>query len=248
MQDDPSMPAGSRKKFTPDGTSKPYHGHSVICHVPPDSPLRPTLNRIRAALASHPLAQSILPGECILPDESSHMTVFICVRNRERGENVMPWLGAHAQAAVDQIGLDGDYNEWLDYTASRVAALAETLSPAAQPPYVLDLAPEIPPIGATIGLRLHPRDDALWDLREELSAATGIRHDNHDDYKFHVTLAYTVRQVMPDEEAELRAVVEKELVDAPSTVVFPRVALCSFEDMQNFDVEVVLGDVDEHVN
>lgn len=143
---------------------------------------------------------------------------------------------------MDQIGLDGNYNEWLDYTISRVEALSLDLPASAQPPYVLDVAPEIPPIGATIGLRLHPKDDALWNLREELSEATGIRHDNHDNYKFHVTLAYTVRQVTPDEEAELRAVVERELVDVPSTVVFPTVALCAFEDMQNFDVQVVLGD------
>ncbi|OJJ07163.1 hypothetical protein ASPVEDRAFT_33402 [Aspergillus versicolor CBS 583.65] len=246
--DDPFMPGGSRKKFTPDGTSKPYHGHSVICHVPVDSPLRPTLNRIRAALAAHPLAESILPGECILPETSFHMTVFICVRHRERAENVMPRLGDHAQVAVKQIGLDGDYNEWLEYTISRVEALSQDLPAAAQPPYVLDVAPEIPPIGATIGLRLHPRDNALWNVREALSAATGIRHDNHDSYKFHVTLAYTVRQVTPEEEAELRAVVERELVDAPSTVVFPRVALCSFENMQNFEVKAVLGDASEYVN
>jgi len=45
--------------------------------------------------------------------------------------------------------------------------------------------------------------DALKTFRDEISSRTGIKHGNHDDYRFHVTFCYQIRKLIEEEEIEL---------------------------------------------
>ncbi|CEN62892.1 hypothetical protein ASPCAL09521 [Aspergillus calidoustus] len=241
---DHSMPPGSIKKFWPNGVSKIYRGHSVICHLPEDSPLRETIQEIHEALAELDFAGTAFPGEALLPETSWHMTVFICVRDLERAPNVMPGDG-YADDIKYESGLTGPYEDWLEYTRSVLEDLE--LDESSKPPYRLAVQRKIPEITHSVALALQPLPDSgsLVGLREELSKATGIRHLNHDSFKFHITLAYMTRVLSEEEKSIIRGVVEEILAEAPETVEFREVSLCSFQNMQAFNVEVTLADAED---
>ncbi|KAL2864695.1 uncharacterized protein BJX67DRAFT_360585 [Aspergillus lucknowensis] len=171
------------------------------------------------------------------------MTVFIGVRDLERAPNVMPGDG-YAEDIKRQSGLTGPYEEWLEYTRSALQDLQ--LDDTSQPPYLLAVQREIPEIRHSVALALQPlpNSGSLLGLREKLSEATGIRHTNHDSFKFHITLAYMTRELSEEEESIVRGVVEEALAGAPEAVEFNEVNLCSFQNMQAFNVEVPLANAD----
>ncbi|KAI9373833.1 RNA ligase/cyclic nucleotide phosphodiesterase [Aspergillus egyptiacus] len=242
-----TIPPKTAKKFHPDGTPKQYRGHSVICPLPASSTFRPTLRRIQASLRAHPLSSTLYPGAALLPESSWHTTVFIGIRDRERAEAVMP-RGGYAEDLKRASGLQGPYEEWLAYMTSRVRGME--VDPGARPPYRLEILRTIPEIKYSISIRLRQRDDgddgnggSLVRLRDQLSEKTGIRHENHEGFRFHITLAYMLREVSGEEATELKRVVEGVLQsDAPEDVVFDEVSLCSFETMGGFEVVLRLGD------
>ncbi|KAL4971002.1 RNA ligase/cyclic nucleotide phosphodiesterase [Aspergillus stella-maris] len=237
-----SMPDKSVKKFYPDGTSKVYRGHSVISPLPRDSPLRTTLNEVYDALSNHDLREDLFPEEALLPPDSWHMTVFIGIRDLERGANVMPGDG-HADYIKKEWGLNGSYEQWLDYTKAQLESQGG-LSFKAAPPYELKVEKDIDQIVYHIAIPLDPTPETwakLTNARNQLSDQTGIRFPNHDTPRFHITMAYLVRGPEYDEATELKELVDDILVEAPDTVEFPSVGLHSFEDMQSFKLEVDLS-------
>lgn len=231
-----SLPPKVIKKFDHDGSSKTYLGHSVICQLPHDSPLAATLRGLRQTLSQHKHSE-LFKNEALLPASSYHMTVFICVRDLERGENVMPKDG-YAPEITERSGLRGPYDEWLEYTIQKVQDVS--LEDQMRPPYMFFVEKEVPQIGYSIGVRLEATPDTspkLAHLREQLEDLTGITAPA--SYIFHVTLAYLLRVPTPQEGNELKALVESHLANAPETVEFPAVSLCSFENMQGFTPEVI---------
>ncbi|KFY27532.1 hypothetical protein V493_03436 [Pseudogymnoascus sp. VKM F-4281 (FW-2241)] len=224
------------KKFHHDGSSKTYRGHSVICQLPPDSPLTATLRSLRQTLSQHRHAD-LFKNEALLPDSGYHMTVFICVRDLERGENVMPREG-YATDIKQRSGLTGPYDEWLEYTIRQVRDVA--LKEHMRPPFTFSVEKELPQIKYSIGVRLQATPDTrpkLADLREQLAELTGITAPN--SYVFHVTLAYLLREPTAEEADELKALIEGHLANAHKIVELPAVSLCSFENMQGFTPQVV---------
>ncbi|KAL4930365.1 RNA ligase/cyclic nucleotide phosphodiesterase [Aspergillus undulatus] len=237
------MPAKSVKKFYPDGSSKVYRGHSVIALLPTESPLRSTLNEIHNALSTHYLRPSLFPDEALLPPTSWHMTVFIGVRDLERAPAVMPH-DYYAEDIKATSGLDGPYEDWLNYTRSQLLSQGGLPTDAA-PPYELIVSRAVDEIEYQINIPLELSRNSRGNLlyaRDELSEQTGLRFPNHDSPRFHITLAYMVRAPDFEEAATLKELVDSYLAYAPRTVVFPFVGLYSFEDMQNFNVEVDLSE------
>lgn len=223
------------KKFHHDGSSKTYLGHSVICRLPQDSPLAATLRGLRQDLSQHRHSELFM-NESLLPASSYHTTVFICVRDLERGANVMPGDG-HAQEIKKRSGLTGPYDEWLQYTTQQVQEVS--LEDEMRPPYRFFVEKEVPQIGYSIGVRLKATPDTspkLAHLRKQLEKKTGITAP--DSYVFHVTLAYLLRAPTPEEANELKALIESHLANAPEIVEFPAASLCSFENMQGFTPQV----------
>jgi hypothetical protein len=62
----------------------------------------------------------------------------------------------------------------------------------------------------SIKLSLIPNDEdtkrALRKFRDEVSLKTGIKHGNHEDYRYHITLCYLFRRLNGEEENELNEV------------------------------------------
>jgi hypothetical protein len=231
------LPPKVVKKFHPDGSSKAYLGHSIICRLPQHSPLADTLRKLRTELSEH-THSGLFRNEALLPESSWHMTVFIGVRDLERGAHVMPREG-YATDIKNRSGLEGPYNEWLAYTTQQVRGIV--LQQQMRPPYSLLVERSAPEIDYSIGLRLRATSDTevkLEHLRQQLAQQIGITPPSN--YVFHVTLAYLLRDPTTREAQELKALVETHLANAPQAVEFPEVALCSFENMQGFNPEVFI--------
>ncbi|KFY40146.1 hypothetical protein V494_03619 [Pseudogymnoascus sp. VKM F-4513 (FW-928)] len=206
------------KKFHHDGSTKTYRGHSVICQLAPDSPLAVALKGLRQELSQHKLSE-LFKDEALLPGTNYHTTIFICVRDLERGENVMPGEG-YATEIKENSGLTGPYDEWLEYTIKQVRAVS--LEESMRPPYKFTLGNEIPPIGYSIGVRLHATPDTtskIAHLRQQLAQATGIAVQYSN--VFHVTLAYLLRDPTENEADELKTLVESHLAKVPEDVELP---------------------------
>lgn len=92
----------------------------------------------------------------------------------------------------------------------------------------------------SIKLNLVPADEdsrkALHAFRNEISTTTGIRHGNHDDYQFHLTLAYQLRVLHQDEELVLQDVLSQigKLMEDFGVITLLPPKLTYFEDMYEF--------------
>ncbi|OBT63742.1 hypothetical protein VE03_06192 [Pseudogymnoascus sp. 23342-1-I1] len=147
------------------------------------------------------------------------MAVFICVRDLERVENVMPGEG-YATDIKERRGLTGPYDEWLEYTIQKVQAVA--LGEHMQPPYSFVVEKEIPRIGYSIGVRLRATPDTspkFAHLSQQLAQLTDITAP--DSNVSHVTLAYLLRDPTPKEADDLKALVESHLAKALEIVELP---------------------------
>jgi hypothetical protein len=219
------------KKFNPDGSSKQYLGHSVICQLPPDSHLTRVLRDLRSELSQHHLS-SLFAGEALLPDDSYHCTIRVGIRDQQRGENVMPGDG-YAEELKDRRGLNGPYEDWLDWSVSTLRGTQ--LDGSTAPPYTMVLSQGPPICDYSIGLVLEPTPDTaekIQNFRQLLGQKWGLPVPKNTVY--HITLAYLLRAPTKDESNELKALVQARLADVERVIEFSTVDLCSFEDMQGF--------------
>ena len=84
-----------------------------------------------------------------------------------------------------------------------------------------------------------PEDDrTLRAWRDDLTARFGYRHPDHDDYVFHITLAYLVdwlpEAAVEPYEIALQACFEHIVAEAP-VIELDDMAFCSFVDMNHFE-------------
>jgi hypothetical protein len=226
------------RKFNSDGRNKPYRGHSVICQLPPDSPLASTLRSLRQELRQYREAESLFKHEALMPNDSWHTTLFIGIRDQQREPDVMPGEGCASDIKGRQGGLDGPYDEWLQWTVGQLRGkeLADYMSP----PYTMNLTSQIPRIEYSIGIKLEPTPetgDKIAHLREWLAVQTGLPKPTST--VFHITLAYLLIVPTETERQELMALVQGHIAEASTEVVFPVVDLCSFEHMQGFTRQYV---------
>jgi len=63
----------------------------------------------------------------------------------------------------------------------------------------------------TVKLSLSPKDEdtriSLKKFRDEISLRTGVKHANHEEYRYHITFCYLIRKLHEEEEAELQEIV-----------------------------------------
>lgn len=174
------------EKFNADGTPRSYPGSTVICFTPPDSPIY----RIGAALQDELRARPYGHKFGFLPPSSFHMTVFslICDQRRDPAE----WSAA---LPIDAPLVETDRH------------FIETVTPIAPPPNFRMIMNFIN--GWGYSLVLSPADEttffALRTYRNQLSRATGVRYPDHDTYVFHMTLAYVLIALTPDEALDYLA-------------------------------------------
>lgn len=231
----PPVPDKVKKKFHSNGTSKEYLGHSVICPLPLDSPFRQILTNIRNDLRNSRF-EHLFANEALLPEANWHTTIFICLRDQERGPDAMP---------REDLGGDNltgkPYDDLLEYTRGRVGNMR--LDQQLKPPYYFEVTRQVPRVDYSIGLKLEPigaTKEALGKLRERLSQQTRIVIHDEKNYVSHITLAYLLQHPTKEESTQISQLIEQHLNDRIQTIEFDRVGLFSFRDMQSFVCEVEL--------
>ncbi|MFT3792635.1 MAG: DUF1868 domain-containing protein [Rudaea sp.] len=221
----PAKPSevGPGEKFAVDGKVQRFPGNTILCHVPRPGAAFDALCRacetLRAEVGSRHLSW--------LPEASYHATIFDCVTDAYRLPGDWPQM----------LPLDASMEQCNRYLAGRLHDFDLGFAPPLR--FVVDDDVESCDVATLVPLR--PIDAAenrrLRDLRDRLSRATGIRHANHDGYRFHSSFAYYVRQFTPAEEANYqlaRARMLRRLRKEIAVLELDAPTFCVFDDMFAF--------------
>lgn len=197
-------------KFDSRGRALPYYGNTIISFTKGD-PINDFAFYAQNTLRQTGFAEKL----AFLPASSFHMTVLTLLRERDRGTAVWP-AGIPADArfpAIDKA-LKACYDRVMeafsfDGVTARLTGVRST------------------------SLRLEPADArskaVLLGFRDAMAEASGIRHQTHETFGFHITLDYDFAPFTADEQAEIAAVCGKLAkegeglvfhVPAPDFVIF----------------------------
>lgn len=209
---------GQGGKFTPEGEVLHHPGNTFLCHVPTDSPLFAGLCAVQDGLIGSPFADSMV----FLPRESFHMTVFCGISGAPLGVDGWP-AGLGRDVGFEAINhvfrerlRDFHFDGPLRVRASGVNG-----------PNSISMEPD----GTTEKARLRELRDRLRDL-------TGLPRDDHETYRFHISLAYMLR-FLPTEEADALISLSEDLfvrhLARLEPITFTSVEFCRFETMFRFD-------------
>ncbi|WBU60846.1 DUF1868 domain-containing protein [Paracoccus albus] len=216
-------PPGAGGKFTPGGAVLSHPGNTFLCHLSPGTLAHRAMAEFQRLLLELPSARYCTP----LPQASFHMTVFCGVSGDPLGTDGWP-SGLAADASLRVVN---------DCFMSRLEGL--TL------PGPFTVNATCPREGFV--LHLEPRDrashDALWSCRDKLRDLTGLDRADHDDYGFHVSLAYLTAHMPVDiADRHLRDVEEIFAALSPDMqdIQLGPVEFCSFETMHHFEPLMVI--------
>ena len=229
-----AQPADVGRKFTPDGRIRAFAGNTVICHLPQQGPGSRAFDGfldVYRDLATRRFAQKM----ALLPTSSYHMTIFSGANDQNRQPGAWP-------AAVPLDAPMGACDRWI---AERLRGFPlKTGLPIRMK--VSDAAPQ--PAAGSIQIRLEPADAGeerkLRGLRDRLAEALTIRAVDHHAYKFHVSLAYLIQWLTPEEEAnyvEAYSAWLDLLREAAPIIELGAPEFCTFRDMFAFKTEFRLG-------
>jgi hypothetical protein len=212
-----NRPAAVGEKFSPTGQVLPFGGNTFICHIPPASPAHKALVDIQDLLR----AEAPTGTYTYLPAASLHMTVFEGVCDAHRDPDSWP------------KGMD---------PALPVSAVTRIFSSQFKE-LVLPAGFRIAPVQVFAGLSVlvtgaSPADGAaLQSARDLLRHQTGIQKSDFASYMFHISLAYLLRWLTPDEALLMREL--SELAFARLWKLAPVIPIgapefCQFDDMHAF--------------
>jgi len=169
-------------KFHSDGSVRYYPGNTIICFLNSSSTVFSEV-----LWAQNLLKETILHHKfTLLPPESFHMTVFelLCdqVRETEYWSRFLPLSASLAE--TDQ------------FFKKQFAKI--TL------PQNFEMRFDQIKLGPHFSIQLSPVNQAiekkLWSLRECFSEMTGIRFQDFESYRFHLSLAYGMEEMNSEEK------------------------------------------------
>jgi hypothetical protein len=190
----PEFPPDIGRKFHPDGRVQRFDGNTIICHLDQQGPNSTLFDSLLDIYRDAP-AHRFMDKVTLLPPSSYHMTVFGGANDPDRRPGVWP----------ADLPLDLPMAECDRILGERLRAFRlECDLPFRMKVDLSEPGPQERPLT----LRLLPYDDAenakLRRLRDRLAQTLAIRSPTHDAYRFHVTLAYLIRWLTPDEQAAFR--------------------------------------------
>jgi hypothetical protein len=206
-------------KFHSDGTVKAFAGNSVIAFVNRHSPQFQEITRTQDRLRRLSFDQKL----AFLPANSFHMTVIDLLCDQVR--DVAHW----STKLPPHVPIE----EATSFMKDRINEL-----PGCEP---FMMAYDSFEIRDVCVLNLRPVDKTssaiLSAYRDQVANVTGVRLPNHDSYRFHITLAYTVGELQDEEEREAAAVIDEihsRLADSFGSFEADQPMFCTFLDMAAF--------------
>ena len=221
----------TQMKFNLDGTKRPFRGNTVICHLQAQGSIRDAVEAIHADLAKTSFVSKI----SLLPPASFHMTVFPGAN--DQGREITGWPSyVPKSATIDEC--DRAIAERMRHfhlgcelpVRMKVDAVKTVSNPRAT---------TLRMTGANAF-----EEAKIRKVRDRLVDVFGFRDRNHDQYGFHITLAYQLAPFTPKEQEEHQAIRKKHvpLIEAAAPwFEFGNPEFCTFPDMYQYDVQVLLA-------
>ena len=225
-------PTGIPNKFTPNGTVQPFRGNTFVMRLPSTSPMYTSLLGLYVKLQKSEMHKNHL--YVLLPPESWHVTVFEGVTDKVRRSD--KW--------ASDLALDTPLDEMTQILAERVQAAHEHLSEDAQRPFKVAFG-GWKPFASGIGMYVRSTADTpgeevrLRRLRDGLSEATHLRFPDHENYSFHLTVAYLLRHLTDLQKRDISAILEAH--ELPDNFDLDPPEFCSFERITTFKREFYLS-------
>lgn len=226
--------ANAGTKFYPDGRVRIWPGNTIVHHLPQQGEGSACFNALLDVYRDIP-TRGFARKLAILPPSSYHMTLFGGANDLDRRAEVWP----------SGMALDTPMAEVSDLVGARVKAMP--LMTAL--PIRMRVDPtRIPDAEKPLKIRLLPLDAAeerkLRRLRDRLAEATGIRAPGHENYRFHISLAYLLDALNPGEAAEYRAAQrewEMQVAKVSPVIALGAPEFCVFKDMYAFERQFFLS-------
>jgi len=208
------------EKFYEDGSVRQFAGNTVICFADPESEAYQSAEWVQGQILSESYADKFT----MLPPSSFHMTVFELLCDQIRTPDL--WSS--------KLALDTPLIETDDF-------FIEVLEQVPRPDNfkVKFSGLHLGRSGLMFGLE--PINDEMNRLmrgyRDRLAEVTGVRQPHHDDYGFHLSLAYRIIETTDAEEAQLEQLAQR--IDARLNETFDvfdtgQPQLTFFDDMFAF--------------
>lgn len=208
------------QKFNEDGSVRYFPGNTCISKISPDMPVYAGLVEVQGKLKA--LDTENKYG--FLPPSSFHMTVIegVCDQVRKPAN----WSS--------ELPLDMPLPEVTEFVLERYRKLT--------PPEGIRMRIMRANFANLHTIRLEPADSAtaqaLREFRDQFATATGIRFPNHDNYAFHISLAYRLIEMTQEEERpfkELQDEMGPELRARYPVLEMRPPVLTRFDSMFRFD-------------
>lgn len=207
-------------KFYEDGSVRRYPGNTCVADITPACPAYGVMSKIRQMVIDEGLDEYFT----LLPEDSYHMTLIRGLNHQVRKEGFWPPL---LPKDLPMPKVD-DYVE----AAMRKAGLPETCR--------MKFRSVNKSSKSCIVIYLDPVDEAenkkLRDFRDRAAEEIGFRLPKHEEYNFHISLAYT--RVIPEGEVEekveaFRQKVNEMLANEPAFDTAPPY-VAFYDDMYAF--------------
>ncbi|MEO1288604.1 MAG: DUF1868 domain-containing protein [Chloroflexota bacterium] len=208
------------KKFNPDGSVKLYPGNTIICFCDARNDVYTHLDAIQERLMSLEFASKFT----LLPMSSMHMTVMQLLCDQARVPE--QWSS--------KLALDTSLNETDKFFLKTV--------PQIDPPENFRMRYKSLSFGQVgVSIRLEPDDDItheqIWQYRNQIADATGVRFPDHETYKFHISLAYQIQILTEEEQETIQQLIDeinKKYCDTFGIFNSGKPQLTFFDDMFDF--------------
>lgn len=173
------------KKFYEDGSIRRYPGNTVVADIVPGNTAYEAMTALREMVIERGFDKDLI----LLPEDSYHMTVIRGVNDQVRKDTHWP----------KSLSKEAHMNEVDDYISSAVARVRMPGKIRMK----FDEMRYTP--GCLVALTL-PADGEqariLKEFRDGVAEEIGLHLPGHDEYRFHISLAYI--RVIPEGEDEER--------------------------------------------
>ncbi|MBR4863336.1 MAG: DUF1868 domain-containing protein [Oscillospiraceae bacterium] len=184
-------------KFYEDGRVRQFKGNTVVADVVPGSGAYETMCALRQMVIDAGLEDYLI----LMPEDSYHITYISGFNDQQRIDGFWPEDSVFPRTATME--------EADDYVSAAVERVG-----IPQPARM-----KFDNVGWGAGcciIRVKPADEQehkrLYEFRDNAADEMGVRRDNHENYRFHITLGYT--RVVPEGEAAQRKQALKEAMEA----------------------------------
>ncbi len=210
-------PRAVGEKFSQNGQVLRFSGNTILCHIPGN-----TVGHAALVEAQKQLRATAPPNAfAFLPPASLHMTVFEGVNDNRRTEEYWP---AHLPRDMTLKSVTDDF-------ATRLQGVHGPSGLQVRASHIF-AGHSVRVSGVNEG-----HETLLRDMRDTLKTHLNIRRRDHYTYAFHITLAYLLHWLSPEEARDVHAAssaIGEGLRQAAPAISLGPVELCTFNTMAHF--------------